>query len=373
MRAKDFKNNLNVMANAGKDDSDNKDKNNSQSSAGKEEPKAPSVDDNKDKKEIDEGNKVDPVKPELNDEIVLGYIKEKAKEGNVEREFNSFDDLFVEKVVEKETGYASEFSKKYDEFYKETHGSVEDFNFIQQDIDSKDEDVLIREILSFEDPDLDEEDINSIIEDEFSYDEEEDDEREIRKKKIAKKRKVSEAKKIFKERQEKFKLENKKNPSISREAIMEDIKETAKKQMDEFSKKWNEDLNKTIKGFDGLEFKAKDGFEFKFSANEEAVKNSIGIVSDVTLNSFVNQFKNDKGVVNQKALHEAIFKMKNFDDIFETAISQAIEYGKEQQLRERVNPRSRSTQRNTAGSNVKLSDEDKFRLNMINNARNKNY
>ena len=85
----------------------------------------------------------------------------------------------------------------YFKYKKETGRGIEDYVKLQRDFDSMNPDSLLREYLSAtEGEGLDAEDIDSLMED-YSYDEELDDEAVIKKTKLAKKKTIAKAKKIF--------------------------------------------------------------------------------------------------------------------------------------------------------------------------------
>jgi len=367
----DFKNNLNALAaNMKAENAENKTEGTSNASenAGSEvqtqtenvqQQKTSDSEPTKENNKVADENKgkVEPVNVELSDDVVLDYVKKKLNK----EDLTSFEDL----TKKAEPEYASEFAKKYDEFYKETGGSVEDFNFIQRNVDEKDDLELVREILSMENPEMDSEDINFILEDEYSYDEEFDDDRDIKKKKIAIKRKAAEARKVLKERQEKFKV---KGSAVKEEDVIERLQKQAQENLQKFTSEWKESLSKNVSDFDGVNLKVGDDFEFKYSSDDKAKRMSFDTVADVTFNKFVEPIKNDKGEVNQKELHNAIFKLQNFDSILKAAVEQAIEKGREMEIKQRVNPSSGSN--TLGGGNEKpLSAEQAFQQKMLARAR----
>jgi len=366
MKNQNFSNNLNVMAKAiSEKEKENPSEGEGQGSQGGK----PAVvkDDGKKSENVGgEGNPVD----KLNDETVLSYIKQKKPE----LEVTSIDDLFKEKVIEKERDYKSEFSKKFDEFTEETKGAgtIDDFMFLQEDVDKLSEDDLVREILQVENPDFDEEDIADLIESEYTVDEEYADEKEVKKKKRILKRKVSEAKKYLKEKQEKFKVDMKEKTPVDEKSLLENIQKKNQEQFESFTKEWRTSLTESTKDFDGIEVKVNDDFKIKISADDKEKKESFDIVADASFTKFVDMFRNEDGSVKQKELHDAIYRVKNFDKIAGIIAKQAMEFGKEQQLRERVNPNEGFDQFANIDSS-KLSKEDAFRLQMVKKAHYKSY
>ena len=363
----DFKNNLDVMAarikaakagDSDKGDSPSEEGDDTAPPVSAEGNSVPKVDENADK-----GN---PVGVELTDEVVLEYVSKKLS-----RETSSFEDMYVEKVVEKEIDYAADFARKYDAFYRETKGSVDEFNFVQQDVDAKDDIELVREILSIENPDSTAEDIDFMIEDDFTYDEEFGEEKDIRRTKNAIKRKAAEAKRIIKERQEKFKVEHQapETVQIDENSIIEKLQKKSQDDMLTFSNEWKDSLTKSVEGFDGVDLSVGEDFNFKYSSNDETTAKSFDTVADVTFNKLVEPFRDENGAVKQKELHNAIFKLQNFDSILKTAVEQAIEHGRELEIRKEVNPSTRHSQGNSKLDGKNLSAADKFKLEILNKAK----
>lgn len=301
----------------------------------------------------------------IDDEAFFKYASEK-----LEKEVTSFEDLVVEK--EKTIDYASEFSRKYDEFYKETKGSVEQFQFVQKDVEEMDQEFLIRENLSVENPGLDQDDLNDLYDDMYSFDEEFDDEKLVRRRKIAGKQAAAKSKEVLKKKQENWKLPVK-DSGDSEPSFQDKLEAYNKKAKEDFettSTNWKTALGESTKDFDGVSLKIAEDMDFKFSPTTEQKTDTYNVASDVTFQELVKPFRNKEGAVDTKALHEAIFKMKHFDEIFEPAIKQAIAYGQELEIKKRVNPRN-SRSKGPDISTKGLSDEDKFRLKMMKSAKYK--
>jgi len=301
--------------------------------------------------------------PVINDDLFFKYASEK-----LQKEVKSFDDLVVKEEVPK---YNSEFAEKYDKFYQETQRSVEDFLFVQKDVDAMKQEDLIRVILSEENPELDAEDIEVLYNEEYSFDEEYDDESIIKRKKIAGKQAASKAKKLLKERQEKFKLkDDNKNPNgaLDFKQQIEAHNERVRKEFEETSANWKKAVGENVKDFDGIEVKISDDLKFKYQPTEEQKIEAYNTVADVTFQELVKPYTNKDGAIDTKALHQDIFKMRNFDAILETSIKQAIAYGRELEVKERVNPRGKRTGAMDAKLPENLSNADKFRIQMLKKA-----
>ena len=80
------------------------------------------------------------------------------------------------------------------EFMRETGGDIEDYVNLNKNYDSMDDSQLLREYYQQTKPHLAADEIDFLIEDNFSYDEEVDEERDIKRKKLAFKESIAEAK-----------------------------------------------------------------------------------------------------------------------------------------------------------------------------------
>ena len=85
--------------------------------------------------------------------------------------------------------------QKLVDFVNETGGTLEDYVRLNQDIDSLNEAQLLREYYAQTKPHLDKEEVDFLLSDTFAYDEDVDDEREVKRKKLAFKEEVNNAKK----------------------------------------------------------------------------------------------------------------------------------------------------------------------------------
>ena len=125
--------------------------------------------------------------PEIKDEDVLSYIKERYN-----KDISSVDELFSQ---QQENSPLPDEVSKYLDFKKETGRGFEDFIKANRSYDNLEDDQVLKEYYSLTESDLDSEDIEYLMEDKFGYDEEVDDDRDIKKKNISKNHKIN---KIFK-------------------------------------------------------------------------------------------------------------------------------------------------------------------------------
>jgi len=248
--------------------------------------------------------------PEMSESDVLSYITNKYGE-----EISSLDDFIVKRNTSEEL---PEDVKAYFEYKKETGRSIGDFVKLQQDYDSMNPDSLIASYYSATEEGLDSEDIQYLMDDKFGFDEDLDDEKEQKKKKLAKKRELSKAKKYFKEQKEKYKLplesrevvseSNKKEIEAYREYIEKNAayeKEAAKK-LQWFKEETNKVFNKDFKGFE-------------FVINDKKISYLPGSVEDVkssqsSIDNFIQRYVDDRGLVKDTdQYHRALSMAMNPD------------------------------------------------------------
>jgi hypothetical protein len=214
-----------------------------------------------------------PVEEDLSEEKVLQYLGNRYG-----REISSFDDLVQEKQGSEDM---PEDVSAYLKYRKETGRGFEDYVRLNKDFTSMDENALLREYYTSTEEDLDDEDIDTIME-EFLYDEDIDDDSDIKKKKLAKKKVLSKARKHFEKQKEYYKQPLESSGSLTQEQGEEldayrKYIESAKTQKQEterrqtwFTEKTNELFNGEFKGF---EFNLNDkNVSFKPGSAEELKK-----------------------------------------------------------------------------------------------------
>jgi hypothetical protein len=123
-------------------------------------------------------------------------VLEEITEDSTEEEVAEVEEKIEEAVAEAETTGKPlpENIQKLMDFMEETGGDLNDYVRLNQDYSKLDDQNLLYEYYKQTKPHLNNEEINFLMEDQFSYDEEEDDERDIRRKKLALKEQVANAK-----------------------------------------------------------------------------------------------------------------------------------------------------------------------------------
>lgn len=207
--------------------------------------------------------------------------------------------------------------KKYLEFKKETKRGLADFVKLQEDIDARGEDELLREYYSQTKPGLEASDVEYLLNKKYGYDPDNSSEDEIKSKQLEKKEELYKAKEYFNTLKEKYKT-----PLESSEvSVPEEYKEaysfysqykenqarqeeSQKLQRQTFEEKTRKLFNDD---FEGFEFKVGEkNLKYKPKSVEEVVKTN----SD--LNNFIKKHLDDNGnLKDAKAYHTALTMAMN--------------------------------------------------------------
>ena len=211
--------------------------------------------------------------------------------------------------------------QKVVDFMNDTGGTLEDYVRLNQDYSNFDNDTLLREYYKSTKPHLDNEEIGFLMEDNFSYDEEKDSERDIRRKKLALKEQVADAKAYLDGQKSKYYDEIKAGSKLTQEqqkAInffnrynkeSEENNKIAERGKNVFMQKTNQVFNNDFKGFD---FNVGDKTYRYNVKNPSAVKET---QSDI--NNFVQKFTDKKTNLmgDAKGYHKSLFAAMNPDAI----------------------------------------------------------
>tara|TARA_R100001443_G_scaffold12076_5_gene21569 strand:+ start:2790 stop:3992 length:1203 start_codon:yes stop_codon:yes gene_type:complete len=229
----------------------------------------------------------------------------------------------VEKAIAEaeETGEPlPENIQKLIDFMEETGGDINDYVRLNQDYNKMDNLTALQEYYKITKPHLDAEERAFLMEENFSYNEEEDDEKDIRKKKIALKEQVAEAKAYLDGQKSKYYEEIKAGSKLTTEQQKavdffnrynkesEETQAQQKTAKSVFDKKTANVFNDKFKGFEYKVGEKKYRFNVK---NAVEVKNT---QSDI--NNFVKKFLNEDGTMSDaKGYHKALHAAMNADII----------------------------------------------------------
>ena len=252
----------------------------------------------------------------------------------------------------KETGVElPENIQKVVDFMNETGGTLEDYVKLNTDYASLNENALLREYYQNTNPNLDNEDINFLMEDKFSYDEDVDDEREIRRKKVARKQALSDAKNHLEGLKNKYYTEIKAGSRLNsdqQKAVdffnrYTKESEDAAKKVEYFNKETNKVFTDKFEGFDYNVGEKKYRFKVK-DANK--IKESQG-----DINNFIKKFLNEKGVMSDaKGYHKSLFTAMNPDQVAQ----HFYEQGKADALKDSIT-KSKNVDMNPRGTHEKFT------------------
>jgi len=271
----------------------------------KEEPKQEVVEEVKEEQPKEEVKEETPVVEEITDEVVeekVEEVKEEIKEAVTEAQ---------------ETGEPlPENIQKVVDFMNETGGSLDEYVKLNQDYSSYDENQLLREYYKQTKPHLTDEEISFVMEDRFAYDEEVDEERDVRRKKLALKEQVADAKSHLEGLKSKYYAEIKSGVKLTpdqQKAVdffnrYNKEQEGAQQRSDVFNKKTNEVFNKDFKGF---EYKIGEK-RFRFNVKDvNKIKDN-----QSSINNFVKPFLDkDNNMGNAKGYHKSLFTAMNADAV----------------------------------------------------------
>jgi len=266
-------------------------------------------------------------------------------------------------------------------FMKETGGDIQDYVALNRDYSEVDDKDLLRDYLVQTKPHLSSDEVNFLMEDNFSYDEEIDEERDIKRKKLAFKEQVADARQHLDGLKSNYYREIKAGSRLTpqqQEALeffnryqeeSQNQEEQAKQQQEDFTSKTNQVFNDKFKGFE------YEVGEKKFRFN---VKDTVKVKETQTdVNNFFNKFIGKTGQMNDaRGYHKSLFTAMNPD----TVANHFYEQGRADAMKESVvksknidmAPRQSHGEVTTGGTRYKALDVNpskyKFQIkNKLNN------
>jgi len=284
----------------------------------------------------------------------------------------------VEEAIEKaqETGKTiPENLQKVVDFMEETGGTLEDYVRLNQDYSSYDDMTVLKEYYKQTKSHLTDDEISFLIEDSFLYNEEEDEPREIKKKKIAFKEQVANAKSHLDGQKSKYYEEIKAGSKLTQEQQKavdffnrynkesEESQKTAERQAKTFKLKSDNLFNKSFKGFEYNVGDKKYRFNVK---NTNEVKET---QSDIT--NFTKKFLNKNNEIEDAAgYHKSLFTAMNADAVakhfYEQGKADALKQSIAKAKNVDMNPRQAFGEVEAGGIKVKVlgdnSNDFKFKI-----------
>ena len=233
----------------------------------------------------------------------------------------------VAEVVEKEIVESIETGKELPEnvkklmdFMEDTGGDLTDYVKLNRDYSEMDNQTLLKEYYKTTKPHLQADEIDFLMEDQFSFDEDVDEERDIKRKKLALKEQVANAKTQLEENKSKYYEDIKAGSKLTHEQQKavdffnrhnkesENTKKIHSKAKDRFLNKTNEVFNDEFKGF---EYKVGDKkYRFNIKDPNQVKENQ----SDI--NNFIKKFLNENSQMEDATgYHKSLFTAQNSDAI----------------------------------------------------------
>ena len=218
-------------------------------------------------------------------------------------------------------------------FMKDTGGDINDYVNLNKDYSELDNDTLLREYYKDTKPHLSSDEINFVIEDNFLYDETLEEEIDIKRKKLALKEQVAQAKnhldgvksKYYEDIKAGSKLTNEQQTAIEFFDRYNKESATGDKMAEIFVNKTDEVFNDEFKGF---EYQVGDK-RYRYNVNNaEEIRTTQG-----DINNFVGKFLNENNEMSDaNGYHKSLYTAMNADSI----ANHFYEQGKADALKDNV-------------------------------------
>ena len=257
--------------------------------------------------------------------------------------------------------------QKLVDFVNDTGGSVEDYVKLNRDYKEMDSQTALQEYYERTKPHLTREEVSFMMEDQFSFDEEVDDERDIKRKKLALKEQVAEAKTYLDGEKSKYYDEIKATPTVNDEYqkamdFFNRYNEEAEQNQrvtEERSKYFEERTDNVFNNeFKGFEYEVGDQ---KFRVNVRDAAKTKEAQSD--LNNFINNHIDDDGKIKDAAeYHKSIYTAMNPDVVarhfYEQGKADALKMSVAETKNIDMSPRSSHGEVEAGGIRVRALDID---------------
>jgi len=265
---------------------------------------------------------VEQDKPEITEDIVLSYIREKK---NIEvNSLDDFDELLKSKPIE-----LDEEIQLYQKYKQETGRSIEDFLMLQKDLSNENPDSLLKEYYKTQDSALTEKELEYKIK-RFRYEDldEDLDADEIIEKQLAKREELAKAQKFFEQQKEQYKMPLESSRSFVPESEKETY-ESYKQYRESLPQVEQENHKKAQFYMEQTEKLFSDKFEgFKFEAGDKALVYKPAEAaalkeSQSDINKFFSRFVDDNGfLTDAESFHKALAIASDPDKFFRFAYEQ---------------------------------------------------
>jgi len=292
-------------------------------------------------------------------------IEEITNEEQVEEIADTVQEAIAESI---EAGVElPENIQKLMNFMEETGGDLNDFVTLNQDYSELDNHTLLKEYYKSTKPHLSEDEVDFVMEDTFAYDEDVDEDRDIKRKKLAMKEQVAEAKLHLESVKSKYYEDIKSGSKLTEEQQKavnffnryneesEQSRETGEKQSDVFREKSDKVFNE---GFKGFEYNVGDK-KFRFNVKDKQnVRETQG-----DINNFIKKFLTEDNMIEDAVgYHKGLFTAMNPDQI----ASHFYEQGKVDALKSSI-AKSKNVSMDPRQSHVENVNTSGFTVRALNN------
>jgi len=296
-------------------------------------------------------------------------VLEEITEESTEEKVAEVEEKVEEAIAEAEaTGQPlPENVQKLVDFINETGGDLNDYVKLNQDYSKLDNQDLLYEYYRQTKPHLNNEEINFLMEDTFSYDEEVDDEKEVKRKKLALKEQVADARSHLDGRKSKYYEDIKAGSKLTPEQQKavdffnrynkesEETQKTVNENSKIFTQKTNQVFNDKFKGF---EYNVGDK---KYRFNVKNAQETKETQSDI--NNFVKKFLNKNNEMSDaKGYHKSLYAAMNPDAIakhfYEQGKADAMKDSVAKAKNVSMDPRQSFSNDNTSGPKVRVLNND---------------
>jgi len=250
-------------------------------------------------------------------------VVEEITDEEVEEKVEEVQEAVEEAIEEAEkTGEElPENIQKLMKFMDETGGDLEDYVKLNQDYSKFDDTALLREYYRQTKPHLSSDEVDFLMEDSFTYDEETDDPKDIKRKKLAFKEQVADARAQLDRQKSKYYEEIKSGVKLTpdqQKAIdffnrynkeRSEQDKIAQQQKSTFQQKTKDVFNKNFKGFEYNIGEKRFRFNVKDAGSVQEQQSDI--------NNFVNKFVDNKSntLSDAKGYHKSLFTAMNADAV----------------------------------------------------------
>ena len=289
-----------------------------------------------------------------------------ALEEVTDEEIVTEEDIVEALDANEETGKAiPENVQKLMDFMDDTGGDLADYVNLNRNVKDLDDQDALLEYYKRTKPHLNSEEINFLMEDNFSFDEDVDEERDIKRKKLALKEQVAEAKTYLDGQKSKYYEEIKAGSKLTEEqqkAInffnrynkeSEQERKVADKQKSVFNKKTEQVFNDKFKGFD-------------YSVGDKKYRVNVNNADQIKdtqkdINNFFKKFLNkDDTMRDAEGYHKGLFTAMNAD-----AVAQHFyEQGKVDAIKDSV-AKAKNINTDTRGSYNESQDNSGYRVKVL--------